>query len=121
MHSNLIKIILLATLASPFTVAGEFSFAGSLAADDSVQLFSFTLAAGTVTLQTYSYAGGMNQAGMVVPRGGFDPILALFNDAGVLINENDDGYNHVSADAVTGQHWDSYVHATMQAPKSLSA
>ena len=116
MHFNLIKAILLVTMASPFAVADSFSFTGSLAADDSVQLFSFTLtSASTITLQTYSYAGGLNQSGLVIPRGGFDPILSLFDSAGALINENDDGYANVPADSATGQHWDSYIHTTLAA------
>lgn len=103
-------------MTGPFAMAEGFSFTGSLAADDSIQLFSFTLAsASTATLQTYSYASGLNQSGKVVPRGGFDPILALFDDAGVLINENDDGYANVPADSVTGQHWDSYIRTTLAA------
>ena len=116
MHSDLIKIIALITIAGPFAVAEDFSFTGSLAADDSVQLFSFTLAStNTITLQTHSYAGGLDQAGAAVSRGGFDPILALFDTTGLLINEDDDGYANVFADAVTGQRWDSYIHTTLAA------
>ena len=116
MYPNLIKVIALIAIAGPFAIAGDFSFTGSFTADDSIQLFSFTLAStSTITLQSYSYAGGVDQSGAVVPQGGFDPILALFDSAGVLINQNDDGYANVSADSVTGQHWDSYVHTTLAA------
>ena len=116
MYLTLIKVVILATAAAPFVVAGDFSFAGSLAADDSLQLFTLTLASNsTITLQTHSYAGGLNQLGGGVPRGGFDPILAVFDSGGVLINENDDGYSNVPADSVTGQHWDSYIQTTLAA------
>lgn len=116
MHFNLIKIVILAITAGPFAMAGSFSFTGSLMRDDSVELFSFTLASNsTVILQTCSYAGGPNQSGTVVPRGGFDPILSIFNSVGELIHENDDGYANVPADSATGRHWDSYIRTTLAA------
>jgi hypothetical protein len=63
-------------------------------------------------LRTYSYAGGINAAGTVIPGGGFDPILALFQGLGPsapLIGQNDDGGSLVPADPVTGAHWDTYL------------
>jgi len=49
----------------------------------------------------------VNAAGQTIARGGFDPIVALFNSAGALIGEQDDaGCSKVSADAVTRQCWD---------------
>jgi hypothetical protein len=113
-HLGLIKAFVLIVTAGSFATAADFSFAGSLATDNSSRLFTFSLVStSTITLQTYSYAGGVNQAGTVVPRGGFDPILDLFDSAGVLINRNDDGYANVPADSVTGQHWDSYLRTTL--------
>ncbi len=112
----LVRALSLIIFVGSFATAADFSFSGTFAADDSRQLFSFNLAAtSTVTLQTYSYAGGVNQAGMIIPEGGFDPILTLFDSTGLLINENDDGYANVSVDSVTGQHWDSYIHTTLAA------
>jgi hypothetical protein len=73
-------------------VAANFSFTGNLANDDDVQLFSFYLASpSTVTLRTWSYAGGTNAAGTVIPSGGFDPVIALFDGGGNLMAQNDDG------------------------------
>lgn len=116
MHFSLTKAFVVIALASSLASAANFSFTGSFAADDSVQLFSFTLAStDTVTLRTYSYAGGINGAGIVVPRGGFDPILSLFDNAGVLINENDDGFSNVPTDPVTGQQFDSYLFTKLAA------
>ena len=113
---KLVKALILAALAGSLATATDFSFSGSLAADDSIQLFRFTLAAtDTLTLRTYSYAGGVNQAGNIISGGGFDPILSLFDSAGALINENDDGHSHVPADPVTGQQWDSYLTTTLAA------
>src|ERR1051325_2516446 len=69
------------------------SFAGNFVHDDDVQQFNFTVGAASpnVILRAWSYAGGVNAAGQVIQRGGFDTILALFNSAGTLIGQNDDG------------------------------
>src|SRR5574341_686978 len=92
----------------------DFSFTGSFIQDDDVQLFNFTVGiASTVTLRTYSYAGGTNAAGTVIPSGGFDPILALFNSSGVLIGQNDDGNTpDVPIDPVTANHYDTLLQSS---------
>ncbi len=88
--------------------AANLSYAGQFAHDNDVQLFNFTVGAlSTVGLRTWSYAGGMNAEGATIARGGFDPIVALFNSAGQLIADQDDaGCGKVAADAVTRQCWD---------------
>ena len=69
----------------------NFSFAGTFGDDDDVQLFNFTAnGASTVSLVSFSYAGGTQANGNVVVRGGFDPILALFDSSGALVGQNDD-------------------------------
>ncbi len=104
----------LLALASSFASASDFSFQGTFTADDNVQLFTFTVGStSTVTLQTWSYAGGVDAAGVTVPRGGFDPILALFDSTGAEINQNDDGGDNVPADPVTGQRYDTYLQSTL--------
>ena len=93
----------------------SFSFTGNLSSDDEVLLFNFTVdATSLVTLRSYSYAGGTNAAGTAIARGGFDPILALFNSAGVLLNQQDDaGCSLVPADALTGECWDVSFQQTL--------
>ncbi len=87
----------------------DFSFTGNLANDDDVQLFNFSVAAASnVTLRTWSYAGGTNAAGAVIPAGGFDPILAVFDSAGNLLSQNDDG-SGVPNDPVTGEAYDALL------------
>ncbi len=87
----------------------DFSFTGNLANDDDVQLFNFSVAsASNVTLRTWSYAGGTNAAGDVIPAGGFDPILAVFDSAGNLLDQNDDGLG-VPTDPVTGAAFDTLL------------
>jgi len=94
--------------------ADSFSFTGSFAGDSDVQLFNFSVGTtSSVTLLTYSYAGGTNAAGTVIPRGGFDPILALFDSSGARINQNDDGGSNVPADSVTGAHFDTFLQSTL--------
>ena len=58
-------------------------------------------------------SGGVDAAGVTIPRGGFDPILALFDSTGAEINQNDDGGANVPADAVTGKHYDTYLQSTL--------
>ena len=72
--------------------AANFSFSGLFSADDDVRLFSFSIAdSSTVTLRTYGYGGGAQADGNVVPAGGFDPALTLFDSAGLMIDFDDDG------------------------------
>lgn len=109
-----IKALSLGVLAASLASAANFSFTGSLTRDDEVQLFNFTVGStSTVTLRTWSYAGGVNAAGTTIARGGFDPILALFNGSGALINQNDDGGSNVPADSVTGAEFDTYLQSSL--------
>lgn len=93
--------------------ADDFSFTGSFNNINDVQLFTFSVGTtSTVTLRTYSYAGGTNAQGAVIPEGGFDPILALFQGTGpsaIKIGQNDDGGGSVPADAITGARFDTYL------------
>jgi hypothetical protein len=98
-------------LASP-AAATDFSFVGTLANDDQVLFFDFTVGApSSVTLRTYSYAGGVNAAGAVIARGGFDPILSLYSLAtGVKLYSNDDGGSALAPeDSVSGEAWDTFL------------
>ena len=105
--------LILALLLLPVSVsagAAVFSFSGNFGRDDDVQLFRFTLegpSLNIVTLLTLSYGGGVDSAGAVVPPGGFDPVVALFDAAGALIAEDDDG--STVADAVTGESLDAFL------------
>lgn len=108
------SVIFLALLGASAALADNFSFQGTFTSDDNVQLFNFTVgASSTVTLQTWSYAGGVDAAGVTIPRGGFDPILALFDSTGAEINQNDDGGSNVPADSVTGEHYDTFLQSVL--------
>ena len=99
----------------------DFSFNGTFAQDEGVQLFSFTAdGASTVTLRSYSYAGGTQANGNVVSAGGFDPILSLFNSTGSLIAQQDDDLQDNAicdgnSDSNTGECWDVFFKQVLAA------
>lgn len=79
-------------LSAELASATDFSFQGVFNTDDQVQFFTFSLVStATVTALTYSYAGGTNSASTVIPAGGFDPILTVFDATGVETSTNNDG------------------------------
>jgi hypothetical protein len=88
--------------------ATDLSFTGNFNHDNDVQSFTFTVGStSTVTLRSWSYAGGVNAHGDTIARGGFDPILALFDSTGAKLDEQDDAHcPAVAADAVTGRCYD---------------
>jgi hypothetical protein len=106
---------LFAGIPSAWATPQNFSFTGTFNQDDDVQLFHFTVGAGSmVVLRTWSYAGGTNAAGDAIAAGGFDPILALFDGTGAYIDQNDDGgCGSVDPDAMTGECWDTYFSAAL--------
>lgn len=107
----LVMCIGMALMLAPLAQADNFSFTGNFTQDDNVQLFNFTVGASSnVILRSWSYAGGVNAAGQSIPEGGFDPILAFFDNSGLLIGQNDDGgCALVPADSVTGECYDVYL------------
>jgi len=111
----------LALLVPPAAAALPLSFQGALAADDEIDLVSFDVdAPANVTLRSFGYAGGTQQDGTVVPAGGFDPVLSLFDGTGALVAENDDGRSQagscpVPSDPGSGGPFDSCLVVTLEA------
>jgi hypothetical protein len=100
--------VFVAATSSAYAATQNFSFTGNFSGDADVQLFNFTIGStSNVTLRSYSYAGGTMADGTVISAGGFDPILALWDGAGNLIEDHDDGPDPVPADPVTGVHYDT--------------
>lgn len=93
----------LAAALMPLAQAGSISVVGHLDPNDAndVALILFTLtSAADVDVQTWGYGGtgsapgGVNAAGAVVPDGGFDPYVSLFDGVGsgaTFLASNDDG------------------------------
>ena len=105
-----------AALISAPAAADDFSFTGNFTQDDNVQLFHFVVGApSNVTLRTLSYAGGINAAGATIARGGFDPILALFDSSGNKIDQNDDGGCGSVPMDISGVCYDTFLNAALSA------
>lgn len=68
------------------------SLTGSFADPNEVFLYNLSLPIDSdVAIQSWGYGGGTNGAGVMIPSGGFDPIIALFDSTGSLFDQNDDG------------------------------
>jgi|EndMetStandDraft_4_1072995.scaffolds.fasta_scaffold08568_6 hypothetical protein len=118
MKQILLGVMAAATLATAPAAAADFSFAGNLSDPNEILYFDFSVAGpSNVTLRTYSYAGGTNAQGTAIARGGFDPILSLYDLAsGLRVGQNDDGgCSAVPGDAVTGQCWDTFFEELLNA------
>lgn len=83
-----VAALILLLLSGAPARAADFSFTGTFVNDTDLQFFSFTLANPTagVALRTWSYAGGTNAAGQVIPSGGFLPYLNLYFSDGSQMN-----------------------------------
>ena len=108
------KLITIAATALALSVGSvsaatqNFSFVGNFSGDADVQSFNFSIGSvSNVTLRSYSYAGGTMADGTIVAAGGFDPILALWDSAGNLIQQYDDGPDPVPSDPFTGSQFDT--------------
>lgn len=91
------------------TAATTFSFTGKLTTPvREVQIFSVTLdAPGVLTATTYSFAGGTNAAGEVIPSGGFHPYVHLYDAQGGWIGSNRNG--RPVPEPGTGLAWDALM------------
>ena len=94
--------VALATSMQAHAIPMDFDFSGTFTQDNDVALLNFTVDhVSTVTIFSSSWASG-----------GFDPVLALWDSAGNLLEQQDDG--HLSGTTVsngvsyTHGTWDSY-------------
>lgn len=111
-----------------YAMAGSnFSFTGTFTYDTDVQYFTFTVLNPTpdVALRTWSYSGGTNAAGNVIPNGGFEPLLSLWMTDGTGINpgvsgpctgDTGDPLTTLPPDPVTGACADVYYPTTTPFP-----
>jgi hypothetical protein len=71
--------------------ADTVSYTGTLSSPEDTWETNATLSsAGTLTIQTWSFGGGTNAAGTVIPSGGFDPFAGVFDSSGNLIQGTSD-------------------------------
>jgi len=97
------------------------SYSGDFTQDDDQRLVNFTiLAPATVTLQSWSYGGGVDPLANVISAGGFGPVLSIFDSTGNLVGfdrggtvgglpPNDCGTGGRTVDAVSGFCLDAYL------------
>ena len=113
------QLRLAAAAAALFVCAGQagavpLSFSGTFTADDNLRTFNFSVTGpGTVTIETFSYAGGTDPVRGAVAAGGFDPVFGLFTASGTLVGVGDDGATRL--DPVTGAAFDAFVSMTLAA------
>jgi hypothetical protein len=100
---QLFKVLSVVLFVPILAQADTLSLTGSLDANNPNDVFltTITLAVtSNLTIQTWSYGGtanatgGTNAAGMVIPSGGFDTYLSLFEGSGpsaTFLASNDDG------------------------------
>jgi hypothetical protein len=86
----LVLTAMLAFAASAARADSSSSFVGTLASPEDFFSVTLTIPSDThVTLQTYGFGGGTNQAGTVIDPGGTDPFVGLFlgtGDGATFIN-----------------------------------
>jgi hypothetical protein len=71
--------------SSCVTTGTTISCTGNLSAPESVFMETFTSGGTTLDIQTFSYGGGTNAAGMVIPAGSFMPLIALYTNTGAIV------------------------------------
>jgi uncharacterized protein (TIGR03437 family) len=114
-----IPLILLAAagLTASHASAADFSYTGTFAQDDDKREFFFTLSQpGSITVRTFSYAGGTNAAGTAIPAGGFDPTVTLYDGSGgTIVFNRDGGCAQVASDPTTKSCWDAFLSTSLPA------
>lgn len=101
--------------ASILTDNSALVFAGTLSSDDDVAFHDFEFAvprALDVAFESFSYAGGSLRDGTLVPSGGFDPVISLFDGDLRLIGLSDDWLYR--ADPLTGNPYDGRLDLTLE-------
>ncbi len=77
------SVIVSAILSFGLCSAATVSDTGTLTSPEGTFLTTVDLtAAGGIILQTYGFGGDTNDAGEVIPAGGFDPFIGLFSGSG---------------------------------------
>src|SRR5436309_2168188 len=109
-------LVTVAAMLAATSYGASISYTGNFVQDDDVVILSFDLASPqTVTLRTWSFAGGTNAGGGLVPAGGFAPVLSLFDASGakdLLAVDRDGGAGPCgarAADPASGFCWDAYL------------
>ena len=80
---HVLALCLVTLLCAEVAMADGTSYVGTLADPNATLEVTLTLASTSdVTLQTYGFGGGTNQAGTIIAPGGTDPFVGLFSGTG---------------------------------------
>jgi hypothetical protein len=85
--ATILGITTAATGVTSIAPAHGASFTGSLVNADAIAALPFTSTGSQLTFKSFSYNGGTNAAGTVIPAGGFSPVLTLFTASGSYIKD----------------------------------
>lgn len=128
--SSFLRILfpVLLVFTGEYARAANLSFIGTFSYDTDVQFFTFALLnpASDVALRTWSYSGGTNVAGQLIPSGGFAPALNLYMADGTQMNPGiggpctvpttGDPLSDLLPDGVTGECSDVYYPTRLSFP-----
>jgi|HubBroStandDraft_1064217.scaffolds.fasta_scaffold06174_5 hypothetical protein len=91
----------------------DSSFVGTLATPETTFDVVLNLAStATVTLQTYGFGGGVNQAGTTISPGGTDPFLAIFSGTGAGAAILTDGSGNAFGTSASLSNYDNPLELT---------
>ena len=98
----------------------DFDFSGTFTQDNDITLLNFTVGTySTITIFSSSWGNDVGSTRGYVAGAGFDPILAIWDSAGGLVSQQDDGHNvgSTSSNGTSYSHgyWDSYYDVVLAA------
>jgi hypothetical protein len=100
---HILILCLVALLAAQVAMADGTSYVGTFTDPTTPVEITFTLgSASDVTLQTYGFGGGTNQAGTAIAPGGTDPFVGLFSGTG-------DGATFLDGTSLTQSNFSSFI------------
>jgi hypothetical protein len=104
----------------------DFDFSGTFDKDDDVELLKFTVGSdSTITIFSSSWGDDNIVTDGYVSGGGFDPILAIWDSSGDIVEEQDDGDNVGStlSNGVLYTHgaWDSFFEIFLEAEDYIAS
>ena len=95
---KLLYILVPALFLAGSAFADAVSYTGTLNSPEDTWETAATLSsAGTLTLQTWGFGGGTNAAGTVIPSGGFDPFVGVFDSSSNLIQGTSDALTNYTS------------------------
>jgi len=113
LHINLGMATALFLSSSAYAATTDFDFSGTFSADNDVVLLDFTVGSdSTITIFSSSWGDDLGDGDGWVSGSGFDPILAIWDGSGNLVDEQDDGdiEGTTASNGVGYTHgiWDSF-------------